>query len=87
MNISESTNSTGALLGVKGAVIVTDTNTYNGPFYSLKAISQCVIDTIVSESIISGSLNGLTILAGDTIMLYRMTSVKLTSGAAILYNA
>lgn len=86
MEITQSSSSSNVLLGAKGAVIITDTAVHTGPFYSFKAISQCVVDTAVLESSVTGSLNGLTILAGDTVMLYRITSIKLTSGAGVAYK-
>lgn len=86
MNINAATSPSAVLLGSKGAIIVTDTTTNTGHFFAVKAISDCVVDTSVFESGVSGSLNGLTIKAGDTLMIFRITSFKLMSGQAILYK-
>ncbi len=86
MDINQSANSSAILLGSNGAIIVTDTTTNTGLFYAVKAISDCVVNTATFEDSISGSLDGLTIKAGDKLDLFRITSFKLTSGQAILYK-
>lgn len=86
MKISSSTNPSAALLGINGAKIITDTNTYTGLFYSFKAVSNCVINTMLFDDSIEGSLSGVTVTAGDTLMIYGITGVSLTTGTAILYK-
>ena len=87
MRISSSTSPSSVLLGLNGAKIITDTNTYIGQFYALKAVGDCVIDEMLFSNSIEGSLNGVTVSAGDTIMLYGITGVTLASGSnAILYK-
>ena len=87
MNISASSNPSNVLLGASGAIIVSNTATNSGYFFAFKAITDCVVDTATFEATITGSLNGLTVKAGDTLMLYRILTFKLTSGSGILYIA
>jgi hypothetical protein len=87
MQLNHSSNPSGILLAANGATIVSDTATYAGLYYAVHAITDCVVNTATFEGTVTGSLNGLTIKAGDTVMLYRITSFKLTSGSAILYVA
>lgn len=79
-------NSASALLGSNGAVVVSDTNEHQGPFYSISAITEVVIDEAELGQVVEGSINGITIPAGDSIVLYTIESVTLTSGTAILYK-
>lgn len=79
-----------ALLGATGGQIVADTDAHTpgtgtSVFYALKALTDVVLDSVTLDDGWSGSLAGVTILAGD-VLLVRCTSVTLTSGTAVLYQ-
>lgn len=86
MKICSNSTTASVLLGINGAVIVSNTSLQTGPFYAIKAITDCVISSATLEDV-DGSLNGVTIKAGDLVMLFRISSITLTSGTAILYKA
>lgn len=71
--------------GQNGGRYITDTATYTGSFQAIYANAACVIDTLVSPTI-TGTLTTIAIPAGSTYYCGKATSVKLTSGAATLYN-
>jgi len=72
-------------IGGYGGVTVADTTVTTpvagNTFIAIKALTDVVLDTVVGNI---ATLDGLTILAGDVIP-GSFSSVKLTSGTAILY--
>lgn len=90
MMIDNTLNALRSSLGGRGGILVTDTSTINGEFVAVKAITDCVFNTLTTpeitvndtEILATGSDWG-TLSAGDTI-LARITTCKLTSGKAYL---
>jgi hypothetical protein len=73
------------LLGQNGGKIVNDTNPHSVDCYAIHAITDVVISAMTLGAAFSGSMSGITIKAGDTVMI-AFTSITLTSGTAIVYN-
>ena len=86
MKISPSVPTSAVLLGANGALVVSDTEAHVGSFYALRALTEVVIDEIVSDAL-TGSLDGITLGANVLFYLNNIQSVKLTSGTALLYYA
>ena len=77
----------GPLMGTNGAIIATDTNEKTGPFFAICALTDTEIDSATLDStLITGNIDGLTIYAGSTIILYGINAITLASGTAILYK-
>lgn len=73
--------------GSSGGVIIADTSLHAGPFSILKAQGgDAVIATGTLPSGWTGSLNGLTISNGDTLIISGMSAITLTSGTVIAYT-
>ena len=77
-----------ASTGQYGLVVATDTAAKTGPFSCIHALADSVLATVTKEAgyDLTGSLDGVTLKAGDRIF-GRFASFTLTSGKAIGYLA
>jgi hypothetical protein len=65
---------------------ITDTSTYNGTYAAIFAITATTLASGTVSRSLKGTLTGMVIPAGSTLYGY-FTSVKLTSGTCVVYNA
>lgn len=89
------TTANAVMIGAGPIQVINDTSAHTPAstgaeeFYALKAVTDVVIDAITGGDDVTGASNledSITILAGDVLLL-RFTSITLTSGTAILYEA
>lgn len=78
------------LTGLQGGQVITDTATYTPPtgeaWHAIQVIEQAVISAITTNLTTSANLVAVTLPAG--LVIYgRCTSLKLTSGKVIAYQA
>ena len=77
------------LFGKKFSYVISDTNTHTSTtFYAIQAISDCVIESITTTR--TDSVRGIgnlqtTVLSGTYINV-PFSTIKLTSGVAIVYS-
>lgn len=71
-------------IGLGGSQVISDNERYNGKWKVITAITDIVIDEYV-DSKMTGTVVGLTIKQGDSLG-GSITSIKLISGSAILYQ-
>ena len=84
--MSSTYENSNASLGMYGSKTITDTTvTTPSTGYVFTAI-QAIEDTVIAEVLGNTSLDGLTLVAG-TIVYGIFTSIELTSGTVIAYNA
>lgn len=70
-----------------GGAIIASTDYYGSlSCYALHAITDTVIDTMLLNSSFSGSLDGATVKAGDTVLI-SFSAIQLTSGTCVIYKA
>ncbi len=80
------TSALAKMVGATGGIVIDDTSIVTGDFFAIHAISDTVIDEVILDSALyTGSIDGLTIKAGDTVLI-RFTSITLTSGECIVYK-
>lgn len=74
------------LLGLNGGVVISDTDAHSSlDCYAIQAVTDVVISAMTLGAGWSGSMAGVTIKAGTTVMI-AFTALTLTSGTAIIYN-
>lgn len=69
-----------------GGTVITDTDPHTGRWRKLVALSDCVLASGTVAENLQGILNGLQLKAG-TELIATFTTVSLTSGTAVVYNA
>ena len=86
--LSKIARNSAASIGQYGLVVASDTNAKTGLFVCIHAVTDSVIASATAETGFSmtGSLNGVTLKAGDRIF-GRFSAFTLTSGTAIGYLA
>jgi nitrous oxidase accessory protein NosD len=65
---------------------IADTATYTGNFVAIQALTATTLASASVSTSIRGTLTGLVIPAGFILQGY-FTTVKLTSGTCVAYNA
>lgn len=73
------------LMGENGGTYITGTGATNGNFQAYQALTATVIASMTSARI-SGTLTSISVPAGS-IIYGHFTSITLTSGTGIAYNA
>lgn len=78
-------------LGQKGAILLTDTTSVTGNFRKIQALTATVFNTLTSDITKNGAetaavASDFGTLAAGHIIYGKFTTVKLTSGIALLYK-
>jgi len=75
-------------LAGKGVVVVSNTTPQTVNFVAIKAISDCVVNSITlsANSVGASGLSGVT-LSGGVDYVLPGSAITLTSGVCVLYNA
>lgn len=81
-------NASRPILGSGGVEVILegDTDDHAGPFFHLLALTDVEVNEAILDDRITGSLNGMTLIAGSQVPLFTIKQISLTSGSAILYR-